>query len=126
MSLESSSEINKVFIYILSRFVDRDMFMRFFGAGIGHKATNKYTDAFRKDVLAMANATQSNTDPIVDSDLQIPDSEEAQLAEEQDYGYEIDDESEDDVEDDGADLGAEDGEEPWEVDDLQAEGYDDL
>ena len=114
---------------ILSRFVDRDMFMRFFGAGIGHKATNKYTDdAFRKDVLAMANATQSNTDPIVDSDLQIPDSEEAQLAEEQDYGYEIDGEleSEDDVEDDGADLGAEDGEEPWDVDDLQAEGYDDL
>ena len=109
---------------MLARFVDRDMFMRFFGAGIGHKATNKYTEAFRKDVQVMANATQSNTDPIVD--LQIPDSEEAKLAEEQDYGYEIDGESEDEVENDGADLGAEDGEEPWDMDDMQAEGYDDL
>jgi hypothetical protein len=107
------------------------MFMRFFGAGVGHKATNKYTDAFRKDALAMANTTQSNTDPIVGSDLQIPDSEEAQLAEEQDYGYEIggdseDDESLDELEDDGADLGAEDGEEPWDMDDLYVEGYDEL
>jgi len=115
-----------ILIFMLARFVDRDMFMRFFGAGIGHKATNKYTETFRKDVRAMANAMQSNTDPIVDSDLQIPDSEEAQLAEEQDYGYEISGESEDEVEDDGADLGAEDGEEPWDMDDIQAEGYDDL
>jgi hypothetical protein len=107
------------------------MFMRFFGAGVGHKATNKYTDAFRKDALVMANTTQLNTDPIVGSDLQIPDSEEAQLAEEQDYGYEIggdseDDESLDELEDDGADLGAEDGEEPWDMDDLYVEGYDEL
>ncbi len=27
------------------RFVDRDMFMQFFGGGIGHKAINKYMTA---------------------------------------------------------------------------------
>jgi hypothetical protein len=116
---------------ILSRFVDRDMFMRFFGAGIGHKATYKYTGAFREDVLAMASVTQSNTDTFVNH-LGIPREEDV-LAEEQDYGYEIGSGSEDeegldehDSEGDAADLGAEDGEEPWDVDDLHAEGYDEL
>jgi hypothetical protein len=101
------------------------MFMRFFGAGIGHKATYKYTGAFRKDVLAMAGVVQSNADTFVDH-LGIP-CEEDLLAEEQDYGYDIasgseDEEGLDDCEGD-ADLGAEDGEEPWDVDDL---GYDEL
>jgi hypothetical protein len=104
------------------------MFMRFFGAGIGHKATYKYTGAFRKDVLAMASVTQSNdvADTFVNH-LGIP-REEDLLAEEQDYGYDIgsgseDEEGFDDCEGDAADLGAEDGEEPWDVDDL---GYDEL
>jgi hypothetical protein len=114
---------------ILSRFVDRDMFMRFFGAGIGHKATYKYTGAFRKDVLAMASVTELNPDTFVNH-LGIP-REEDLLAEEQDYGYEIgsgseDEEGLDEHEFDAADLGAEDGEEPWDEDDLHAEGYDEL
>jgi hypothetical protein len=41
-------------------------------------------------------------------------------AEENNYGSD----SEDD--EDNNDLGAEDGEEPWDMDDLHAEGYDDL
>jgi hypothetical protein len=105
------------------------MFMRFFGAGIGHKATNKYTAALRNDALAMANATQPNTDTTFE-DLPIPDGADALLAEEQDYGYELGSESEDDEDpdegDDGGDLGAEDGEEPWEADDLHTLGYDEL
>ena len=59
------------------------------------------------------------------------------LAEEQDYGYEIGSGSKydcdldegldsDEHEGDAADLGAEDGEEPWDEDDLHAEGYDEL
>ena len=115
--------------HFLSRFVDRDMFMQFFGAGVGHRATNKYTAALRDDALAMANAKQPNTDTIFE-DIQIPDGEDALLAEEQDYGYEFGGESEDeegpDEEDDDADLGAEDGEEPWEADDLHTLGYDEL
>jgi hypothetical protein len=116
-------------IYILSRFVDRDMVMRFLGAGIGHKATNKYTTALRTDSLTMAKATVAQPDTNFEGP-QIPDSEDALLAEEQDYGYELSSESEGDEgvddEDDGGDLGAEDGEEPWEADDLHALGYDEL
>ena len=45
-----------------------------------------------------------------------------------DYGYVIhsDEESSDKEEEDDKDLGGEDGEEPWEMDDVQAEGFDDL
>lgn len=99
--------------------------MRYLGAGIGHKATNKYTTVLQNDALAMVDATQSSTDPIVDFSV---DDDESRLAEEQDYGYEMGtSESEDDEESDGdVDFGAEDGEEPWDVDDLHAEGYDEL
>jgi hypothetical protein len=102
------------------------MFMRFFGAGVGHKATNRYTAALRNDALAMANVMQPSTGSVFE-DLPIPDGADA-LEEEQDYGYELGSESEDNEgpdEEDG-DLGAEDGEEPWEVDDLHALGYDEL
>ena len=115
------------------RFVDRDMFMRFFGGSIGHKATNKYTAALREDALAMVNAqSTSAASAIVEDEVQVVDeleSEEARLAEKSDYGYELgsDAEDEDYVSDDNdANLGAEDGEEPWEMDDLHAEGYDEL
>lgn len=108
------------------------MFMRFFGGGIGHRSTNKYTAALRKDAQAMAEATVTQPDTL-SIDLQIPDSSDALLAEEQDFGYELCNESDDDEspdeEDDGVDdLGAEDGEEPWEeADDLPtALGYDEL
>jgi hypothetical protein len=32
----------------------------------------------------------------------------------------------DEQDEDGEDLGGENGEEPWEMDDIQAEGFDDL
>ena len=103
--------------------------MRFLGGGIRHKATNRYTAALRSDALAMANVTAMQPSiGAVFEDLPIPDGPDALLEEEQDYGYELGSESEDDegpYEEDG-DLGAEDGEEPWEVDDLHALGYDEL
>ena len=104
------------------------MVMRFMGAGVGHKATNQYTAALHNNVLAMAKATPTQPDAIF-VNPQIPDSEDALLAEEQDYGYELGSESEEGEgpdEDDAVDLGAEDGEEPWEADDLHALGYDEL
>jgi hypothetical protein len=104
------------------------MFMRFLGAGIGHKATNGYTAALRDDALAMAKVTVTQPDTIFEGP-QIPDNEDTLLAEEQDYGYELGSESEDEglgEDDDAADMGPEDGEEPWESDDLHALGYDEL
>lgn len=127
------SEIAPIPIYTLSRFVDRDMFMRFLGAGIGHKATNRYTAALRNDALAMANVMQPSTGTVFEDlrlGVPIPDGADALLEEEQDYGYELgsDSESEDDegLDEEDGDLGAEDGEEPWDVDDLHALGYDEL
>jgi len=99
------------------------------GAGIGHKPTNEYTTALRNDVLAMAKATLTQPDTNF-VNPQIPDDEDALLAEVQDYGYELGSESEEDEgpdeEDDGADLGAEDGKEPWEAENLHTLGYDKL
>jgi hypothetical protein len=48
----------------------------------------------------------------------------------EDYGYLInsdsDGENTDKQDEDDEDLGGEDGEESWEMDDVQAEGFDDL
>jgi len=46
-----------------NRFVDRDMFMRFRGGGVGHKATNSFTTAFCQDA-------QENTRP-ANEDIQV-------------------------------------------------------
>ena len=77
----------------------------------------------------MDSVVQVSADTFVNH-LGIPCGKD-QLAEEQDHGYEIGSGSEDDCdsdehEGDAADLGAEDGEEPWDEDDLHAEGYDEL
>ena len=109
-----------------NRFVDRDMFMRFRGGGVGHKATNSFTTAFCQDA-------QENTRP-ANEDIQVQfagdeDDEEARLMVEEDYGYYIGnngDEDEEDLEETVNSMGAEDGEEPWEMDDLEAEGYGEL
>jgi hypothetical protein len=105
--------------------------MRFFGGGIGHKATYNYTAALRADALAMVNTYSASAAlAVVDDKLQVvPESEEDRLAERDDYGYELSDEEDcesNDEDDNPANLGAEDGEEPWAMDYLQAEGYDEL
>jgi hypothetical protein len=116
--------INILILFI--RFVDRDMVMRFMGGGIGHKATNAFTQAFARE----ARNLSMNDDPPDDENLGEDKDEEAGDSEVEDYGYVIESEAEqghgdeEDAEDE--DLGGEDGEEPWEMNDVQAEGFDEL
>ena len=99
------------------------------GGGVGHKATNDFTRVF------VHEAQNLLADPVDDGPLedenQDKDSEEAGNVEEEDYGYVVcDSEEEEGAEDEEEEepevLGGEDGEEPWEMDDIQAEGFDDL
>ena len=93
--------------------------MRFRGGGVGHQATNTFTTCFRQDAQAFAeDETTCEAEEVHD------DWEEARIMEEEDYGYVVENEDEEDA--DEEDMGAEDGEEPWEIRDLEAEGYDEL
>ena len=78
------------------------------------------------DALAMVKASATQPETVFEGP-KIPAGEDALLAEEQDYRYELDSEPEDGEgladEDDGTDLGLEDGEEPWEEDDLHITSY---
>lgn len=103
------------------------MVMRFMGDGVGHKATNAFTQALARE------AWNLSTDPVDDDPLQDEnqgEGEEASEAEEEDYGY-VSGSAEEELEggeedEEDEDLGGEDGEEPWEMDDVQAEGFDNL
>ena len=98
-----------------NRFVDCDIFMRFHGGRVEHKATNSFTAAFCQDV-------QENTRP-ANGDIQVQfagneDNKEARLMEEEDYSYYIGNngnEDEKDLEETVNSMGAED-----------AEGYSEL
>lgn len=79
----------------------------------------------------MAHVVQSTSVafPIKDELEIVPEGLEAQFSEREDYRYELGSDAEDEGDDednDEANSGPEDGEEPWEVDDLHAEGYDEL
>ena len=89
------------------------------GGGVGHKAMNAFTRVFARE------ARNWETDPIDDIPLEDENEgedleEEAEDVVEEDYGYVIDSDDENSDEED------EDGEEPWEMDDVQAEGFDEL
>jgi len=98
------------------------MFMRFRGGGVGHKATNTSDTQNFND----SNHGDNFDDVVPEHQPSDPDSD-VQEGEEEDYGYNIesDSEAEGGVSEDD-DMGAEDGEEPWEMGDLQAEGFDEL
>lgn len=111
------------------------MVMRFMGGGVGHKATNAFTQVFA------CEARNSLADPVNASDDSLEDGnqdkglEGTRNVEEEEYCSVVSDSEseEEDSEEEGAedeeeeeDLGGEDGEEPWEMDDIQAEGFDDL
>lgn len=108
----------------MNRFVDRDMFMRFRGGGIGHKAM---WDALAKISKEFHNLFDDGDDEPIASGGNIninedeEDDDEGEDSQEEDDGDETDeDKAEDEV--DGDELGPEDGEETWE--DVQdAEGY---
>ena len=121
------------------------MVMRFMGGGVGHKATNAFTQVFAceaRNLLADPVDDDSLEDGNQDKDLEGAGNVEEEagnvekeagnvtVEEEDDYGYVVESESEDegggeDDEEEDA-IGGEDGEEPWEMDDIQAEGFDDL
>ena len=97
------------------------------GGSVGHKAMNAFTQALAHE------ARNWETDPIDDVPLEGENEaedweEEAGDVVEEDYGYviDLDDENSDGEDEDDEDLGGEDGEEPWEMDDVQAEGFNDL
>ena len=82
----------------------------------------------------MVNAQSTTAASTIVEEVQaVAESEEDQFAEKEDYGYELGSDAEDEDSelegnetDGGGNLGAEDGEEPWQMGDLYAEGYDDL
>jgi hypothetical protein len=101
------------------------MMMRYMGGGIGHKATNTFTQVFAREA-------QNFLTNRIDGEPQEDDARELSLREEtgdsdgeEDYGYVIESESEEGDEEE-EELGGEDGEEPWEMDDIQAERFDEL
>ena len=100
---------------LFARFVDRDMFMQFRGRGIGHKSTQERTQVFehQSHVLPLDDEEALAVDG-VDSEEEPEESEE----ENDDESLEF---SGDGAEED--EMGGEDGEEPWDDDDVEAEGY---
>jgi len=96
------------------------------GGGVGHKATNAFTQAFAREARNLTTNPVDEGAP--EDENQAEDLEAAGDTEEEDYGYVIESEAEESDEEDeeDEDLGGEDGEEPWEIDDVQAEGFDDL
>src|SRR6266511_796682 len=103
------------------------MFMRFRGGGVGHKATNTSTQHFQSQ-MTDSNLGHGNLNDDEVPEHQPGDPDEVEEGEEEDYGYKIvsDSEDEDGGDSEDGDMGAEDGEEPWEMGDLQAKGFDEL
>lgn len=100
--------------------------MRFMGGGIGHKSTNTFTQGFADEARNISTYSVDD-DPLEDeNNSEGEDFEEAEGMEEENYGYVIESEAEEGAEEEEEDLGGEDGEEPWEMGDVQAEGFDDL
>lgn len=100
--------------------------MRFLGGGIGHRSTNSFTELFGADSRNAALSSDAlDNDDWMDEDDDVDAEDDIRVAEELENGYLIDDEDEPEIGDDDEDetlLGPEDGEEPWGIDDLEAEG----
>ncbi|THH07280.1 hypothetical protein EW146_g9368 [Bondarzewia mesenterica] len=120
--------------YYIGMFVDRDMFMRFRGGGVGHRSTKDASDNMLADShqvpveeeLEEGFERGGNTDGTQDEDL-ADDWQDEEI----DYGYVLDEEVEEEVvmADEGHinegmnDLGPEDGEDNWGDDILDLEGF---
>ena len=101
------------------RFVDCDIFMRFRGGGVGHRATRKHTKHMSQE--ADTTIPDKNDDDFVEDEIV---SEEEQW---EDNDSETSSESSDirkgDHEDVDDEFDGEDGEEPRGIDEYTAEGY---
>ncbi|KDR76734.1 hypothetical protein GALMADRAFT_225666 [Galerina marginata CBS 339.88] len=117
------------YLYV-NMFVDRDMFVRFLGGGVGHKATNTYTSGLRPEFDSASSfemdCGEDDGPDMADVDEEEKDEDEVD-SEDEDWGYKSgesdseEEEGEDSWEDD--ESGAEDGEEPWGMTDGEAVGY---
>lgn len=83
--------------FILIRFVDRDMFMRFRGGGVGHKSTRKETNRFLSDRHVLDLTEEASCDDEVEEEC-FEDSEEESATDD-----ETEAEDDKDLDDDDAD-----------------------
>lgn len=97
------------------------------GSSIGHKATDAFTQAFTHESWNWKTNPVDNA-PLEDKKKAEDLEEEAGDMVEEDYRYVIDsnEECSDAEAKDDEEFGREDEEEPWEMDNVQAEGFDDL
>uniref|UniRef100_A0A8H7XVD3 Uncharacterized protein n=1 Tax=Psilocybe cubensis TaxID=181762 RepID=A0A8H7XVD3_PSICU len=112
--------------YYVNRFVDRDMFVRYLGYGIGHKSTNHYTQHMRPAYFGLyTNLDEELGIDEAHPDLPLTAEQEAEMeASEPEDDIESEEEDEEDANDNG--FVGEDGEEPWDIDDTEAVGFADF
>ena len=105
--------------YSISSFVDHDMFMRFRGGGIGHKALHEQLGVCSADVHSLPLAYNENRNN--------QDEEESESEEEPDYDEEFESEEESQPEDEDEEPEEESEPEEEEADDdIGLEDYDEL
>ena len=103
------------------RFVDRDMFMRFRGGGVGHRATHEHTKPMSQE--AGTETVPDENEDNFEGDESFGNgeqSEEDEANSESSIGEGDYDETVGELEDE---FEGEDGEEPWGIDEYSAEGY---
>lgn len=108
---EELGDMDWNFFYV-NMFVDRDMVIRFLGGGVGHKATNDFTDCLRPDFLSHGDGERDDEHED-DNMIGEGNSNEDGMDSEEEEEEEEEDEEEDGWEDDYFD--GEDGEEPWDI-----------
>ncbi|KAJ3574409.1 hypothetical protein NP233_g1774 [Leucocoprinus birnbaumii] len=99
-------------------FVDRDMFMRYHGGGVGHRGCSTGLGQNREHAASYAS----------EGDVRNTTAEDDVHAEKYDYGYKDDSDEEptgeeEEEEEDDMELGPEDGEDGWEFEGPENDGY---
>ncbi|PSS30937.1 hypothetical protein PHLCEN_2v2506 [Hermanssonia centrifuga] len=126
-------------LYYVNIFVDRDMFMRFLGGGIGHKATRlivKIADTFRyffkNEPAVVEDPSETNDNLLDDADLIAVDKDARSGVDENqedEEGEEVEGEGEDEDEDEdgnGDEEDEEDGDEDEDEDEDEDDDDEDL
>ena len=106
-----------LFLYSLAQISSS---LRFWGAGVGHRATRKRTETISQEAdTTIPNENEDNfEDDETGNSEQLED--ELESSSESDIG---DEETRKDVGEPEDEFDGEDGEEPWGVDEYTAEGY---
>ena len=91
---------------------------------MGHKATNDLTDCLRPDFLSHSNGEHNHEREDDDMTGEGNGDEDGVDSEEEEEVVEEEEDKEEEDEDGWEDyFDGEDGEEPWDIDDVEAEGY---